>query len=256
MNGWKPGPAWALSDPDGDGRFEGNFALQPGRYLYKFVVDGNRWLQDPENPVGEDDGHQGQNSVLVVGANGGQAHGPTPAPRAPHAGAPPAPSGGDPFGSKTRTRKKSFVGEIFLVSPGTPSLPDFKGPSEGKIYAESLNIEPRSFEKGFPGLTDRFEWFAIRYTGEFEAEKNGVYAFRLHSDDGSRMWINGNLAIDNDGLHEPRSVRQKIRLKKGKHTLIIDYMQGPAMDVCLQLFVQKPSSSSEELVQAATVPRR
>jgi hypothetical protein len=256
MNGWQPSPAWALSDPDGDGRFEGEFELQPGRYLYKFVVDGSRWLHDPNNPATEDDGHQGHNSVLDVGPGGAEPGAPSAADRPQTGGDHGEAAAGDPFGSKTRTRSKAFVGEIYLVEPGTQQLPDFRGPSEGKIYAESLNVAPRSFSDGFPGLTDRFEWFAIRYKGDFEAPKTGVYTFRLLSDDGSRLWINGNLAIDNGGLHEPRSISQKVRLKKGMHQLTIDYMQGPALDVALQLFVQEPTSSSEILVKAATVPRR
>jgi len=38
-----------------------------GKYLYKFVVNGNDWKSDPENPDKIDDGHGGFNSVLLVG---------------------------------------------------------------------------------------------------------------------------------------------------------------------------------------------
>ncbi len=39
----------------------------PGRYRYKFVVDGNRWLDDPANAIKEPDEYGGLNSVLVLG---------------------------------------------------------------------------------------------------------------------------------------------------------------------------------------------
>ena len=39
--------------------------LAPGKYAYKFVVDGN-WITDPANPVSEDDGNGNINSVLIV----------------------------------------------------------------------------------------------------------------------------------------------------------------------------------------------
>jgi CubicO group peptidase (beta-lactamase class C family) len=39
--------------------------LAPGKYAYKFVVDGN-WITDPANPVSEDDGGGNMNSVLIV----------------------------------------------------------------------------------------------------------------------------------------------------------------------------------------------
>jgi CubicO group peptidase (beta-lactamase class C family) len=40
--------------------------LKPGKYFYKFIVDGN-WIVDPANPATEDDGHGNTNSVLVKG---------------------------------------------------------------------------------------------------------------------------------------------------------------------------------------------
>jgi hypothetical protein len=39
--------------------------LQPGRYTYKFIVDGN-WILDPDNPETEEDEAGNKNSVLVV----------------------------------------------------------------------------------------------------------------------------------------------------------------------------------------------
>jgi CubicO group peptidase (beta-lactamase class C family) len=45
----------------------GRIDLAPGKYAYKFVVDGE-WMVDPNNPVTEDDGSGNINSVLVVKA--------------------------------------------------------------------------------------------------------------------------------------------------------------------------------------------
>lgn len=39
--------------------------LQPGKHLYKFIVDGE-WMPDPQNPLHEDDTHDGWNSVYFV----------------------------------------------------------------------------------------------------------------------------------------------------------------------------------------------
>ena len=36
----------------------------PGRYRYKFLVDGARWVDDPGNSLKEDDHYGGLNSVL------------------------------------------------------------------------------------------------------------------------------------------------------------------------------------------------
>ncbi|MBD3367378.1 MAG: hypothetical protein GF405_04255 [Candidatus Eisenbacteria bacterium] len=56
-----------LSDPDNDGIWTIVKPLPPGRYQYKFVVDGGvRWEEDPSNPDVTDDGYGGFNSLLVV----------------------------------------------------------------------------------------------------------------------------------------------------------------------------------------------
>ena len=41
--------------------------LKPGKYEYKFVIDGGVvWKEDPNNPERIDDGYGGSNSILVV----------------------------------------------------------------------------------------------------------------------------------------------------------------------------------------------
>lgn len=39
----------------------------PGRYRYKFVVDGDRWIEDPANERREDDGLGGFHSIVSIG---------------------------------------------------------------------------------------------------------------------------------------------------------------------------------------------
>ncbi len=243
-NGWACDDAWALTDPDGDGLFEGTFTLAPGRHQYKFVVDRSRWCTDPDGQS-VDDGNGNQNSVVEVTDAGGPGHG----------GASPGGSTTErsPFGSTSRTREPAFTGEVFFVEPGTQRIPDLsKLTPQGRIYAKCFDVAPRKFDEGFPGLSDRFEWFVIRYRGQFRVEQGGVHRFRLLSDDGSKLYINGRLAVDNDGLHEPREVVQMVKLPEGTYELTLEYMQGPALDVALQLWVTRPRSTSEELVEVAT----
>jgi len=40
--------------------------VSPGRYEYKFVIDRNTWVTDPNAVEGTDDGYGGKNSVLIV----------------------------------------------------------------------------------------------------------------------------------------------------------------------------------------------
>ncbi len=47
------------------GIWEATIVLEPGKYLYKYIVDG-RWMPDPANTLGEYDGFTENNSVLYV----------------------------------------------------------------------------------------------------------------------------------------------------------------------------------------------
>ena len=249
FNGWSK-DATPLTDDDKDGVFEATVTLDRARHTYKFVINGSQWIQDKENPKADADGMGGFNSVLDL-TKGAASSGSGAKGDAKDGGQ------GSAFGSTVERRSEpSFVAEIFFLDPSTKRLPDYsKLPAKGKIFAPKIDVEPQSFAKGFPGLTDRFEWFGLRYRGVFRAEKTGVYRFRLLSDDGAKLYINGRLAIDNDGLHGPRSKTQMIKLKKGDHKLVLDYMQGPALEVALQLFVTKPRSTQEEILKPCTTPK-
>lgn len=133
-------------------------------------------------------------------------------------------------------------GLIYYLHHNANRLPDFEHMKKpvGAIYTSELNIPTQNFRQGFPGVTDRFEWFAIDYTGKFWIEKPGLYAFVLTSDDGSRLYIDDQLIADNDGLHEALDRHCSIRLNRGVHRIRVSYFQGPRMQVALILRVAGP----------------
>lgn len=66
FNGWNRD---ALAMTRGaDGVWRATARVKPGTVLYKFVLDGERWIADPKNPDGVDDGHEGTNSRVTLGA--------------------------------------------------------------------------------------------------------------------------------------------------------------------------------------------
>ena len=134
--------------------------------------------------------------------------------------------------------------------------PDFTFPMalRWEAYTKVLDIPTRSFTTGFPGVTDRFEWFAIRYTGVFNVDTVGDYAFRLVSDDGSRLFIDGKMIIDNDGVHPTQSVSGNAYLTSGQHSIEVDYFQGPRQEIALQFF-WTPPGGSEEISEPTYAPR-
>jgi hypothetical protein len=64
FNGWSPSST-RMSRTE-DGSWLAKIRLRPGRFEYKFAVDGSEWVPDPNNPDAVADGFGGRNSVLVV----------------------------------------------------------------------------------------------------------------------------------------------------------------------------------------------
>lgn len=128
-------------------------------------------------------------------------------------------------------------GKIYFLEPGTSAIPLFDTMQTVKtIYADSINVPLQSWSSGFPGLPGRFEWFGIEYNGYFTVNKLGHYMFRLVSDDGSKLFIDDSLIIDNDGGHGAISKTGELYLKGSTHKVKIQYYQGPRYEIALQLF--------------------
>ena len=132
-------------------------------------------------------------------------------------------------------------GSVYHIRHNSRRLPDFrKRKPVGEIYTSALNVPVRDFQEGFPGLTGRFEWFAIDYTGRFWIEKPGPYRFELTSDDGSKLYIDDRVIVDNDGLHPPETQTGVVTLEGGIHRIRVSYFQGPRFQVALVLRVAGP----------------
>ncbi len=120
-------------------------------------------------------------------------------------------------------------------------LPDFGSmtPAEtGKTDKVQLGIER------FP------EYTGLRLEGTIELGATDVYRFNLGSDDGARLWIDGELVVDHDGLHGPSGKTGAVALAKGAHVLRIDYFNktgGAALSLSLassgKPFVEVPATA-------------
>jgi hypothetical protein len=66
-------------------------------------------------------------------------------------------------------------------------------------------------------------FFALRLTGKLTIQKPGVYCFFLNSDDGSRLFLDGGLIVDNNGQHTQRMVSGTLELAAGEHELEVQY---------------------------------
>jgi alpha-L-fucosidase len=81
----------------------------------------------------------------------------------------------------------------------------------------------------------------VRYDfkGFLRVDTDAVYGFRLESDDGSRLFIDGRLVCDNDGRHAPTVVDGSIALSAGWHAISVEYCNVDGSGV-LELRAGKP----------------
>ena len=140
-----------------------------------------------------------------------------------------------------------FEGNVMFIEKDSPKLPvDYtKYEVSSRVYACEWDVPQRAFEQGFPGIADRVEWFAIVYSGMFNVSQAGEYQFRINSDDGTKLTIDGKPVVMNDGQHPPTSASGSITLSAGDHELVLEYFQGPRYLIALQVWVTPPGGSEQ-----------
>lgn len=95
----------------------------------------------------------------------------------------------------------------------------------GDIVLNKLDIPVRADNIWMDGIYQNSN-FAIIFEFEMEIKKDGLYEFSLNSDDGSILWIDGKMILDNDGIHKMKMVKDTIELAKGTYPIKIWYYQA------------------------------
>lgn len=75
------------------------------------------------------------------------------------------------------------------------------------------------------GGTHREDHFAYTFFGYIDIPITGVWTFETRSDDGSALYIDGVLVVNNDGSHSEVSAFGEIPLEKGLHAFKILYFE-------------------------------
>ncbi len=67
--------------------------------------------------------------------------------------------------------------------------------------------------------------FSIEWEGKFYAPRTGLYILGTNSDDGSQVFLDGKLVVDNGGHHSDRYRENRLQLSEGLHDIRIRYFQ-------------------------------
>ncbi|MCX7048517.1 MAG: PA14 domain-containing protein [Candidatus Sumerlaeota bacterium] len=119
------------------------------------------------------------------------------------------------------------------------TLPDFDKATPGKTGTID------SFDITLGGKADEHQ-FAIRFKGGIKIEKEGLYTFYTNSDDGSKLWIDDKVVVDNDGLHAAEEKSGKVRLAAGAHKIVVGYFEKDG-DKVLEVSFEGPDIAKKAL---------
>jgi fibro-slime domain-containing protein len=115
--------------------------------------------------------------------------------------------------------KPGLLGEYFDFGSDAvedfPAIPADKKPSL-KLIDKKLDFESTSEALGNSKLEDHFY---VRWTGMLRVPKDGKYKFTLESDDGSRLFIDNKMVVDNGGLHGMEEKDGEVDLKASDHPI-------------------------------------
>jgi mono/diheme cytochrome c family protein len=143
------------------------------------------------------------------------------------------PSGRMPAQRLTDIEARSIA--IYLLREQVrPDSPSVKRPGvQFEFYNGQFNRLPQ-FEKLKPATTGHADKFtvgagpqknemALRFHGLLTVPRAGDYTFWTVSDDGSQLFIDGRLVVDNDGFHATIERDGKARLDAGDHSILVTY---------------------------------
>ena len=119
------------------------------------------------------------------------------------------------------------------------SLESLKPQAEGKVEKVGINIPNRAND-----------YFTVKLTGVIEAPRDGKYTFYLTSDDGSRLYLDGGLVINHDGVHGADEKSATIDLKAGDHPIVVTYFEEAGGEE-LKLAWEGPGVGRQEVPAAA-----
>ncbi len=74
-----------------------------------------------------------------------------------------------------------------------------------------------------PADPTRVEYVGYRYSGYIDLLQDDVYLFTLVSDDGSRLLLDGDVVVDNDGLHGSQGLTGTVALAEGMHEISVEW---------------------------------
>jgi DNA-binding beta-propeller fold protein YncE/4-amino-4-deoxy-L-arabinose transferase-like glycosyltransferase len=131
----------------------------------------------------------------------------------------------------------------------------------GRYYANSEWVGQPSFQQVDPYL--RFRWernvdplpspFSVEWEGYLDVDQSGSYTFATLSSNGSWLYVDDQLVVDNGGQHSTRYQQGVIDLEAGQHRIKLRYVHTQAWRV-MEVYWTPPDRQQEILPTDRLLP--
>ena len=94
------------------------------------------------------------------------------------------------------------------------------------VVRHESNIDWAATGDAWTGLDDRFrDYWSVRHTGYIDVPTADNWTFFLHSDDGTKLWIDGIEVVNNEGVHGMTEVSNTTWLEAGEHEIRTEFYE-------------------------------
>jgi mono/diheme cytochrome c family protein len=138
-----------------------------------------------------------------------------------------------PAGEKTRLAGLAYD----YYEKQLPELPQFdrlQPDATGTVENFTLSVAKRKND------------FALRFRGVLTVPDDGDYKFYTTSDDGTRLYIDEKLIVENGGVHPAQERSAPVKLTAGEHTITVEYFDGGG-NTAMKVQWKQPGGQREEI---------
>lgn len=150
--------------------------------------------------------------------------------------------------------KPGLVAEFYNIGKPMQEFPVLAAERKPDLRRIDRQINFEQTTETFPG-TEMTDHFYVRWTGRIKVPRDGKITFFTESDDGSRLWIDGKIVVDNGGLHAMEEKSGDVDLKAGDHDLKIELFENDG-DVGCKLSWESAGAAKEILPEGALIHKK
>ncbi len=152
------------------------------------------------------------------------------------------------FGRPVERLDRGLAARVFVIDEGTRELPSFDdvGDPVGTIHLAGVDVPSGAFAGFDHRGAARNTFFALHATGGLNVTQEGEVELCVESDDGAQLYVEQNLVVDNDGVHEAKTACELVYLEPGLYKVDLLYFQadGP---VALRLSWKREGGEAEAI---------